>query len=241
MQDKISRRKFLGGTAAAVTGTAAMSGTASAHYVGLPDYTTANLNVREGPGLGYDIIATAEKYTGAYIIDGPYDNDGYTWWKRNFNGDDDNTRVTGWAVQKYTDHAQFGYPCVGTVSQTYHSDHKALDIANDTGTNIYAARGGNVDVTGYESGGCGYYIKLGHSDGYQTMYCHLSDILVSEGESVSFGQHIGEMGDTGNSTGPHVHFTVEQWGTHKYVPGELYDDIDNYTGLPKVYDDISHF
>lgn len=241
VKDTLNRRRFLGSTAAAITGAAAMSGTAAAHYVGLPCYTTADLSVRDGPGTDYNRIAVAEQYTGGYVIDGPVDNDGYTWWKLNYNGDDDNGRVTGWSAGNWLAHADFGYPCVGTVSQTYHSDHLALDIANDTGTNVYAARGGTVSVTSYESGGCGYYIKVSHSDGYQTMYCHLSDILVSEGQSVDFGQHIGEMGDTGNSTGPHVHFTVERYGTHKYVPGELYDEIDNYTGLAKDYDYISSF
>lgn len=227
--------------AAGLAGVVSVSGTAAAHYTGLPLYTTADLSVREGPGLNYDRIAVAEQYTGGFIVDGPVDNDGYRWWKIEYNGDDNNGRVTGWSVQEYTGHADFAYPCVGQVSQEFKSGHEALDVANDTGTPILAAREGSVDVTGYESGGCGYYIKLGHSAGYQTMYCHLSEIWVSEGESVDRHQQIGEMGDTGNSTGPHVHFTVEQYGTHKYVPGELYDEIDDKTGLAKNYDDIGSF
>lgn len=244
MTDKVNRRKFLKASSATIVGAvgvAATSGTAAAHYVGLPCYTSDDLSVREGPGTNYDRIAVAEQYTGGYIVDGPIDNDGYTWWKLNYNGDSDNGRVTGWSVQSYLDNADFSYPCVGEVSQEYHSDHKALDIANDTGTPILASREGTVDVTGYESGGCGYYIKVGHSAGYQTMYCHLSDIHVAEGESVDRHQHIGDMGDTGHSTGPHLHFTVEQYGTHKYVPGELYDEIDDKTGLAKNYSDIGSF
>lgn len=240
----IRRRDVLKSAAASTAGLAgvvATSGTASAHYTGLPVYTTSNLSVRSGPGLNYSRVAVAEKYTGGYIIDGPVNSDGYTWWKTQYNGDDNNGRVTGWSVQAHTDHADFSYPCVGQVSQTHHSDHLALDIANDTGTPVVASREGTVDVTGYEAGGCGNYIKIGHAAGYQTMYCHLSEIWVNEGESVGRHQQIGEMGSTGHSTGPHVHFTVEQYGTHQYVPGELYDEIDDKTGLAKNYNDIGTF
>jgi murein DD-endopeptidase MepM/ murein hydrolase activator NlpD len=244
MENEVNRRKFLkasSATIAGAVGATAATGTAAAHYVGLPAYTTDDLSVRDGPGTEEELLAVAEQYTGGYIVDGPVDEDGYTWWKLNYNGDGNNGRVTGWSAGNWLAHADFAYPCVGTVSQEHKSGHLALDIANDTGTNIYAARDGEVAVTDYESGGCGYYIKIDHDAGYQTMYCHLSDILVSDGESVSTGDHIGEMGDTGHSTGPHLHFTVEQYGTHKYVPGDLYDEIDDLTGLAKNYSDIGSF
>ncbi|WP_158058565.1 peptidoglycan DD-metalloendopeptidase family protein [Halorussus halophilus] len=243
MKDEISRRSFLKASSASIVGgvgLTAASGSAAAHYVGLPVYTTTGLSVRNGPGTGYGRKAVAEQYTGGYIIDGPTNADGYTWWKVQYNGDGNNGRVTGWSAEgdNWLAHADFGYPCVGQVTQEHKSGHLALDIANDTGTNVYAARGGTVAVTDYESGGCGYYIKIDHANGYRTMYCHLSDILVSEGQSVNFGDHIGEMGSTGNSTGPHVHFTVEQNGAHQYVPGDLYDEIDNHAGLAKNYSGI---
>ncbi|WP_266079177.1 peptidoglycan DD-metalloendopeptidase family protein [Haladaptatus caseinilyticus] len=244
MSDKFSRRKFLNASGSAVLGgtvLAASTDSAAAHYTGLPIYTTDNLNVRSGPGTNYGVVATAEQYTGGYIIDGPVNSDGYTWWKIQFNGDGNNGRVTGWSVERYTAHADFSYPVVGQVSQEYKSGHAALDIAADTGTPVVASREGTVDVTGYESGGCGYYIKVGHGAGYQTMYCHLSDIHVSEGQSVGRHQHIGDCGSTGNSTGPHVHFTVEQNGAHQYVAGDLYDEIDDKTGIAKNYSGIGSF
>lgn len=244
MTDEINRRNFLKASSAAIAGAVgatAASGTAAAHYPGLPVYTTSDLSVRNGPGTGYGRIAVAEQYTGGYIIDGPVNADGYTWWEVQYNGDNNNGRVTGWSAGNWLGHADFSYPTVGTVSQTHHSGHLALDIAADTGTPVVASRGGTVDVTGYEAGGCGYYIKVGHGAGYQTMYCHLSAIHVSEGQSVGRHQHIGDVGSTGNSTGPHVHFTVEQYGNHKYVAGDLYDEIDDKTGIAKNYSGIGSF
>ena len=85
--------------------------------------------------------------------------------------------------------------------------HTGLDIAAPTGTPIAAAYGGTVAETGQTSGR-GNYIRLRHSDTLETMYCHLSQIDVEEGNEIQAGDSIGLVGSTGMSTGPHLHFEV---------------------------------
>jgi murein DD-endopeptidase MepM/ murein hydrolase activator NlpD len=70
-----------------------------------------------------------------------------------------------------------------------------------------AADGGTVIYTG-NSGSYGKHIKIKHSDGYVTLYAHLSAISVNNGDSVYQGQKIGEIGSTGRSTGNHLHFEI---------------------------------
>lgn len=103
----------------------------------------------------------------------------------------------------------FGYrtnPFTGL--RTYHS---ALDIAIPLGTKVKATRAGTVADTGYNSV-FGNYIILKHSNGYQSLYGHLSSIGVREGQSVDQGAVIGNSGNTGESTGPHLHFSIFQNG-----------------------------
>ena len=85
--------------------------------------------------------------------------------------------------------------------------HTGLDIAALTGTPIAAAYSGTVAETGQTSGR-GNYIRLRHSDSLETMYCHLSQIDVEEGDEIQAGDTIGLVGSTGMSTGPHLHFEV---------------------------------
>ena len=85
-----------------------------------------------------------------------------------------------------------------------------VDIANAQGTPILAAADGVIttsDGDGY-NGGYGKYIKISHPNGTETLYGHMSKLLVSVGQTVSKGQKIGLMGTTGRSTGPHLHFEV---------------------------------
>ena len=83
--------------------------------------------------------------------------------------------------------------------------HAGVDIANDTGTPIYAAFDGVVSVSDYDNWN-GYYLKLTHDNSIMTVYCHCNKLLVKEGETVKAGQKIAEIGSTGSSTGPHLHF-----------------------------------
>ena len=92
------------------------------------------------------------------------------------------------------------------------TNHRAIDWATPTGTAIWASCGGTVSVAGWQSG-YGYVVYINHPDGNQTRYGHLSKILVSSGQKVKQGQKIALSGNTGRSTGPHLHFELRVNGT----------------------------
>jgi murein DD-endopeptidase MepM/ murein hydrolase activator NlpD len=89
--------------------------------------------------------------------------------------------------------------------------HEGIDIEVPEGTDVYAACAGRVIVAGHHSG-YGLYIVLEHSNGYRTLYGHLSEIGVYRGQFVEGGQRIARSGNTGNSTGPHLHLEILQHG-----------------------------
>ena len=91
--------------------------------------------------------------------------------------------------------------------------HKAIDIAIDEGTCVSAAWVVVGSKTGYDSTG-GNYIWLVHKNGNETFYCHLSEILVSDGTVIRAGETIAFSGNTGYSTGPHLHFAVKENGEY---------------------------
>jgi len=95
--------------------------------------------------------------------------------------------------------------------------HAGIDIANAIGTPVLAAADGIVIASGAE-GGYGNAVKLRHADGTVTLYGHNSSLLVSVGERVMAGDQIAKMGNTGNSTGPHLHFEVHLNGTDRVDP-----------------------
>lgn len=99
--------------------------------------------------------------------------------------------------------SRFGYRKIA-VGSTY---HKGIDIAVNTGTDVKAAKDGTVIYSGWESG-YGYLVKLEHEDGDITYYGHNSSLLVSVGDQVSQGDVIARSGNTGRSTGPHLHFEI---------------------------------
>ena len=85
--------------------------------------------------------------------------------------------------------------------------HKGIDWATPVGTPVYASSGGTVAKAGWGSG-YGYVIYINHPDGKQTRYGHLSNIYVKAGQSVSQNDKIALTGNTGISTGPHIHFEI---------------------------------
>lgn len=87
------------------------------------------------------------------------------------------------------------------------SYHKGIDWAVPSGTAVYASCGGTVAKAGWGSG-YGYVVYINHPDGRQTRYGHLSKVLVSAGQTVAQGQRIALSGNTGVSTGPHLHFEI---------------------------------
>ena len=102
-------------------------------------------------------------------------------------------------------------------------NHNGMDIAANTGTAVYAADGGKVVLAEWY-GGYGNCIMIDHGNGYKTLYGHLSYIGVKSGAFVSQGATIGQVGSTGNSTGPHLHFEV-------YLNGSRIDPERFYSGL----------
>jgi len=87
------------------------------------------------------------------------------------------------------------------------TNHKGLDITFPTGTKVYACENGIVISAGW-GGGFGKLVVVDHGNGMQTYYAHLSKINTAKGMKVVRGQNIGEVGNTGNSTGPHLHLGV---------------------------------
>ncbi|MDE7479346.1 MAG: M23 family metallopeptidase [Lachnospiraceae bacterium] len=85
--------------------------------------------------------------------------------------------------------------------------HKGVDWATPTGTTVVASNAGTVVHAGWASG-YGYAVYINHADGRQTRYGHLSKVLVKAGQTVSQGERIALSGNTGVSTGPHVHFEI---------------------------------
>jgi len=108
------------------------------------------------------------------------------------------------------------YPVVGVLTSNYGPRwggwHNGIDIGAHTGTPILAADSGMVTFRGW-SGNYGYMIKIDHGNGMVTLYAHLSAFNVQLGDTVQKGQVIGYVGNTGYSTGPHLHFEVHVNGT----------------------------
>jgi murein DD-endopeptidase MepM/ murein hydrolase activator NlpD len=112
----------------------------------------------------------------------------------------------------------FIYPSAGTLTSPYGMRidpftgvwrmHYGYDIANHIGTDVKAAMEGKVVSVGINYKGFGKYVILNHKAGFQTLYAHLNNAVVSKGEWVSQGEKIGEIGNTGRSTGPHLHFGI---------------------------------
>ncbi len=106
----------------------------------------------------------------------------------------------------------FTWPVYGWLSQSYRYDHRAIDIAAPQGTPVTAADRGVVLRAGWNQQGYGQFVIIDHKIDYLTLYAHLDRILVKEGEVVGQGQVIGTVGSTGNSTGPHLHFEIRDFG-----------------------------
>ena len=105
----------------------------------------------------------------------------------------------------------FIYPVSGVFTSAYGfrdgAYHEGIDLANDEGTEVISAMSGTV-VRAEWYYGYGLCVDIEHEDGYWTRYGHLSEIDVEIGQEVEQGECIGRLGNTGRSTGPHVHFEI---------------------------------
>jgi len=93
--------------------------------------------------------------------------------------------------------------------------HLGIDYAAPTGTPVQTIGDGTVESAGYTNGGGGNAVRIRHTNGYETLYMHLSRILVRAGQRVAQGQRIGLVGRTGLATGPHLDFRILQNGSYR--------------------------
>jgi murein DD-endopeptidase MepM/ murein hydrolase activator NlpD len=116
------------------------------------------------------------------------------------------------------------WPASGPITSGFGSRwgrmHTGIDIGAGYGEPIEAAKAGTVILAGY-NGGYGNCVVIDHGGGFSTLYGHMSNIEVSEGQSVASGELIGEVGSTGNSTGPHLHFETRTGGDPENPMGYL--------------------
>ncbi|MGN1306101.1 MAG: murein hydrolase activator EnvC family protein [Faecousia sp.] len=108
----------------------------------------------------------------------------------------------GWGVVLTSSYGYRVHPITGN-----YSFHNGVDLAIGQGTPIYASKSGYVTTATYNYA-YGYYVTINHMDGFSTLYGHMTNYVVSEGQYVERGQVIGYVGSTGYSTGPHLHFTI---------------------------------
>ncbi len=102
-----------------------------------------------------------------------------------------------------------GYVITSNFGPRWGRLHKGIDMGCPTGSPILAADGGVVYFAGYQ-GSYGYVVKIDHGANFKSVYAHCSKLFVTEGQKVFKGQHIANVGNTGRSTGPHLHFEIQK-------------------------------
>lgn len=123
------------------------------------------------------------------------------------------------SLQGYISHStSFFRPVPGPVTSrfgwrpVFHREHHGIDLALQIGDTVRCAVSGTVEHIAYDHDGYGHYVMLLHKDGMETIYGHLQYPLVAQGQFIYAGQPIGIGGNTGNSTGPHLHFEARLGG-----------------------------
>lgn len=111
--------------------------------------------------------------------------------------------------------------------------HDGIDFTASRGTSVFATGDGKVVKTEYSRRGYGNQITIDHGYGYKTMYAHLKDFSVKEGEEVKRGQKIGSIGNSGLSTGPHLHYEVRKSGKKINPINFFHNDLE-----PKEYEKV---
>ncbi|WP_414541326.1 M23 family metallopeptidase [Nostoc sp. CCY0012] len=118
--------------------------------------------------------------------------------------------------------ANFIWPTQGYISQGFRKyQHEGIDIAGPSGTPIVAVASGTVVKASWDNWGLGNAVEIKHLDGSITVYGHNRRLLVSKGQQVNQGQIIAEMGSTGNSSAPHLHFEIYPNGRIAADPSRL--------------------
>lgn len=114
--------------------------------------------------------------------------------------------------------------------------HEGIDLAARIGTPVYATGDGVVEEVRYQFYGYGNVVVIDHGYGYKTRYAHLNSMLVTEGMKVSRGEQIAEMGNSGKSTGPHLHYEVIYKGkrVNPYNYFDLSMPVEEYQAMVAV-------
>ncbi len=130
------------------------------------------------------------------------------------------------------------HPVLGTPRM-----HYGQDFSVPYGTEVYATGDGTVIESGWNSGGFGNYVVIDHGYGLQSTYGHLSQIKISRGMKVKRGDLIGLSGSTGTSSGPHLHYQIDQFGQHKNPVNFFNNDIsvEEYNEMIQALGSKSHF
>lgn len=119
--------------------------------------------------------------------------------------------------------------------------HEGMDFASAIGTEVYATGGGKVISAGWQSS-YGNLIEIDHGFGYVTRYAHLSKIDVRPGQTVERGDYIGRVGNTGKSTGPHLHYEVRYNGVPQNPVNYYFQDLtpEQYADMVRAADAAAH-
>lgn len=113
--------------------------------------------------------------------------------------------------------------------------HNGIDLAANY-ENVYSVLDGIVTETGWDNKGGGNYIKIRHFNRFETAYLHLSEIYYRAGERVNAGFIIAKSGNSGNSTGPHLHFSVKEFG-QSINPAHFLNDLIKVNNLIALYNE----
>lgn len=154
-----------------------------------------------------------------------------------------NTSYRQWTTQSSILTSKgFFRPVPGAVTsnfgwrEQFNRMHHGVDLRVNVGDTVRAAISGTVKKVGYDAKGYGNYVVLTHPDGMETLYGHLQFALAYAGQTVQLGMPVGIGGNTGNSTGPHLHFEARLNGV-AVDPTMLF----NFTAGPHVeYEDDTH-
>lgn len=119
--------------------------------------------------------------------------------------------------------------------------HEGMDFAAQPGTRVNATGDGTVIHAGWNSG-YGNLVEIDHGYGYVTRYAHLSKMNVQKGQTVTRGDKIGEVGSTGKSTGPHLHYEVRYKGVHQPPYKYYFEDLtpEQYAAMIAANDAAAH-
>ena len=123
-------------------------------------------------------------------------------------------RGYAWPVQGGKITQGFGMTSFARSGAYGGAGHNGIDIGAPNGTPVYATASGTVVSVGFNDNSYGKWIVIKHTDGYYSLYGHLSQQRVSNGQNINRGDRIGDIGSTGFATGPHLHFTI-------YLPNSL--------------------